>query len=285
MQTSRSSFFPKCKCHDILAAGETTLKRIRFGTIHADFITFDETLDAIEQLVSSGHGGTVLTPNVDHVVQAEHSNELRSAYERAALSLVDGMPLVWMSTLLGHPLPEKISGSDLVRPLMSRAASSGMSVYFLGSAPGVGDEAGKILRKEMPTLQIVGIDSPPLGFDKNPALERETMEKVAAANPDLVLVALGCPKQELLMDRWFERMAPAVMLGIGASLDFISGRVKRSPQWMSRWGIEWVYRLSRDPKRMAKRYLIQDAAIIPIFLQMLRCPKHKRIFFREDTKA
>ena len=260
------------------------MKKIRLGTIHADFVTFNQSIDIIDRLISSRQGGFVVTPNVDHVVQAEHHEGLRTAYRHAALSLVDGTPLLWISRLLGSPLPEKISGSDLVRPLLERAAATGMRVYFLGSAPGVGDRAAQILRTEMPDLKIVGVDSPPMGFDKDPALEHAVLEKATAANPDLVMIALGCPKQELLMDRWHRRMAPAVMLGIGASLDFIAGHAKRSPKWMSRWGLEWAYRLSQDPKRMAERYLFRDAAILHIFCKMLRLPKSDRVYFEERTQ-
>ena len=257
------------------------MKKFRFGTIHADFLTQKEALDIIESLATAGKGGMVVTPNVDHVVQAESNPALRNVYEHAALSLVDGMPLKWMSALLGHPLPEKISGSDLVRPLLKRAAEKRLKVYFLGSAPGVGQKAADILRKEMPSLKIVGIESPPVGFERDETTERNIMDKVIAAKPDFVLVALGCPKQELLMARWYKQLSPAVLLGIGASLDFIAGRIQRSPAWMSRMGAEWLYRLAKDPKRLVKRYLVHDIAIVPIFLKMCRTAKADRVFFKD----
>lgn len=245
-------------------------KKIRLGKIHADCLTFNEALNAIELLIEAGEGGFVVTPNVDHVVLAEHDERLRDAYADAALSLADGMPLIWMSRILGSPLPEKISGSDLVVPLIRRAATLKKSVYFLGSAPGVGEEAGRRLRQDIESLNIVGIDSPPFGFDQDETEEQRTMQKVVDAKPDVVLFALGCPKQELLMHKWHKKLAPSILLGIGASLDFLAGHVKRSPKWMSKMGLEWVYRLSQDPQRLAKRYLGRDLAILPIFLRMLR---------------
>lgn len=254
------------------------MKKVRLGSIHADCLTFDGALSKVEELVQAGRGGYVVTPNVDHVCLAEHDPELRAAYEHAALSLVDGMPLLWLSRLLGHPLPEKISGSDLVFPLIERAARLGWRVYLLGAAPGVAHKAAEELCARYSGLNIVGTDSPPIGFEKEEAEKEATQKKLREAAPQVVLVALGCPKQELLMYRWRFDYAPAVAFGIGASLDFIAGKVKRSPSWMSRAGLEWVYRLSQDPRRLTHRYLVRDREILTIGLRMLRMPKHDRAY-------
>ena len=254
------------------------MKKIRFGTIHADYVTMSESLDMIESLAKSGQGGFVVTPNIDHVVLAQKDFNLRVAYADASLSLVDGMPLKWISTIVGEPLPEKISGSDLIRPMMRRAGEAGLRVYLLGAAPGIAQKAGDILKAEIPGLNIVGVDSPPLGFDRDPELEQYTLNRMMETNPNLVLMALGCPKQELLMHRWFLREVPAVFLGIGASLDFIAGNVKRCPPVMSEMGLEWVYRITQDPKRLLYRYLVRDSAMLPIFLKMLKTPRKELIF-------
>jgi N-acetylglucosaminyldiphosphoundecaprenol N-acetyl-beta-D-mannosaminyltransferase len=254
------------------------LKKFRFGKIHADYITFEGALDAIEKLISAGRGGFVVTPNVDHVVLAENNTGLQDAYRRASLSLIDGMPLIWISRLLGHPFLEKISGSDLVWPMLQRAISKKMRVYFLGGLPGIGEKAVQVIQKELRGLNVVGIDSPPFGFEKDPVIEQQIMEKVMSAKPHLVFVALGCPKQELLMNRWHRCLAPAVLLGIGAGLDFIAGHVQRAPSWMSNFGLEWLYRLSQDPKRLVRRYLVRDGVIFLVFLRMCRTPKTERIF-------
>jgi len=211
---------------------------------------------------------------------SEASAEIRAAYADASLSLADGMPLIWASRIAGDALPEKVSGSDLVRPLLMGAARRGLGVYLLGAAPGVAQKAAGLLVEEIPGLRIVGFDSPPLGFEKDPELERRALDKMRYASPDLALVALGCPKQELLMHRWSSQDRTPVMLGIGASLDFIAGKVKRSPPWMSRIGLEWVYRIIQDPKRLARRYLIQDSAIVGIILRTLRLPKNQRVFYK-----
>lgn len=257
------------------------MRKIRLGKIHADYLTMAQAIDAIIELAEQKKGGFIVTPNVDHVVMAEKNEELREAYADASLSLVDGMPLVWASKLAGFPLPEKISGSDIVRPLLRRAAEKGLGVYLLGAAPEVGVAAASRLVEELPELKIVGVDSPPLGFEKDPALERESLAKIASAGPDIVLLALGCPKQEILMHRWRRAGMAPVMLGVGATLDFIAGKVKRAPPWISSMGFEWLYRISQDPRRLAKRYLVQDVKFFGIFLDMMRSEKTSRVYCAE----
>ncbi|MDH3200447.1 MAG: WecB/TagA/CpsF family glycosyltransferase [Myxococcales bacterium] len=259
------------------------MKRVRLGRIYGHALTFSEALEKVAEIIARGRGGYVVTPNVDHVVQAEHSEELRAAYEGASLSLVDGQPLIWLSRLMGEPFPEKISGSDLVPPLMEMAAKNGWRVLFLGAAEGVGAKAAQVLRKREPSLQIVATLSPPFGFDAEPEERDRVLQLVREAKPDLVVMALGCPKQELLMHRWKNDIAPAVAIGSGATLDFIAGNVSRSPVWMSDAGLEWLYRLAREPRRLAYRYLVRDPKILKVAWQMLRLPPEARVL--EETQT
>jgi len=253
-------------------------RRVRLGEIYADLVTFGEALDAIEELVWAGAGGFVVTPNVDHVVMAERNVELRAAYGAASLSLVDGMPLLWVTRLLGVPLPEKISGADLIRPVLRRAAARGMRVYLLGGAPGIALRAARVLTGEIPELRIVGVDAPTIALGGDGREAAEALSRMLALRPDLVLLALGAPKQELLMHRWFGAGITPVMLGIGAGLDFIAGKVARAPRWISEAGLEWLFRLCQEPRRLADRYLIRDSAILPIFYRMWCVPKESRSF-------
>lgn len=252
------------------------LKRIRLGQIYAHQVTFSEALSCIGDLIEQGRGGFVVTPNVDHVVQAEESEALRAAYQSASLSLVDGKPLVWLSHWMGEALPEKISGSDLVEPLIREASKEGWRVFLLGAAPGVGAKAAEVLQRDNPGLQLAGVHSPPFGFDEDEAECQKVLSMIAEAKADLVLVALGCPKQELWMHRYKDALAPAVVLGIGATLDFIAGNVQRAPKWMSNAGLEWAYRLAREPRRLAHRYLVRDPQIVKVAWRMLRLPKDAR---------
>ena len=166
--------------------------------IAIDALTFDEAIDAIEGLVVAGKGGMVFTPNVDHIMLAEEDSLLRAAYERADLSLVDGTPVMWAAHLLGSPLPEKISGSDLIRPLAARAAARGWRVYLLGGRPGVATQAKEILEREYPGLKVVGTSSPMIDLSRDVSEQQDVVDAIRRARPDLLFLALGAPKQEIL---------------------------------------------------------------------------------------
>lgn len=248
------------------------MKRVPLGTIYAHSVTSDQALDVIEELVTTARGGYVVTPNVDHVVQAEHDDSLRAAYEAASLSLVDGQPLMWLSKMMGEPLPEKISGSDFVPRVVARAAERRWRLFFLGAAPNVGAKAADTLRDAYPSLHI-DVHSPTFGFDQDSAERREVLNMVRQAKPDVLVLALGCPKQERLMHRWKSELGSTVAIGAGATLDFIAGNVSRSPAWMSNAGLEWLYRLAREPRRLGHRYLVRDPEILRIAWRTLRAAR------------
>ncbi len=240
-----------------------------YGNVWVDALTFEGALDAFEALVLRRRGGRVFTPNIDHVVIAEHDARFAAAYAHADLSFADGMPLVALSRLRSVRLPEKVSGSDFTLPLMARAAARGWRVYLLGGMPGVADTAAERLRERYPSIEIVGRD--PARIDLAASAEERTAEvaRIAATRPDIVMVALGAPKQEVWIDEVADRLAPAVLIGVGASLDFLAGTAVRAPAWMSRAGLEWLHRLSHDPKRLLHRYLVRDAEFPAILARQL----------------
>ncbi|GEJ58059.1 WecB/TagA/CpsF family glycosyltransferase [Anaeromyxobacter diazotrophicus] len=244
--------------------------RFVLGAVPVDRVTAAEALDRIGALVEAGRGGAVFTPNVDHVVLASRVPDLARAYAAADLSLADGVPVVWASRLLGAPVPEKVSGSDLLLPLVERAAARGWRTYLLGGAPGVADEAAARLRARFPALVVAGADAPRLTVDGAGDESAAALARLAAARPQLVLVALGAPKQELWIHRHRAALAPAVAVGVGAALDFAAGRVRRAPRWVSRAGLEWLWRLAREPRRLWRRYLMQDPAFAAILWRALR---------------
>lgn len=245
---------------------------IRIGTLPVDPVTRDGALAAIGELVRKRAGGYVVTPNVDHVVLAEHDRRLRNAYEAASLSLADGMPLLWASRLLGRRLPEKVSGSDLVAPLLALAAREGWSVYLLGGGPGVAAGAARRMQARLPGLRVCGVDAVPITLEEDDLGTAAALYRIARAAPDLVLLGLGCPKQEIWMHRHQRALAPAVALGVGASFDFLAGRVRRAPAWMSRVGLEWAWRLGREPRRLWRRYLVRDPEFLAILARSTRAP-------------
>jgi N-acetylglucosaminyldiphosphoundecaprenol N-acetyl-beta-D-mannosaminyltransferase len=268
-----------------LPTNETVARRrVRFGHIWVDALTFAQAIDEIERLVQAGRGGAVFTPNVDHVVQVEKNLAFREAYRSVSLSLVDGQPLIWASRLLGAPLPEKISGSDLIPPLMRRAAARGFRVYLLGGPPGVGAQAAEKIREQF-EVNIVGIDAPHVAPDGRAVEEAGVLERITAARPHLVLVAFGAPKQELFIDGVTARIRPAVAIGIGAGLDFVAGRVRRAPRWVSQSGFEWLFRLAQEPRRLARRYLIDDPKFAAILYRTMRLPESERVELRSGRSA
>jgi N-acetylglucosaminyldiphosphoundecaprenol N-acetyl-beta-D-mannosaminyltransferase len=238
-------------------------RRITLGHLPIDAVTCRDALDVVEQLVN-GNGGTVFTPNVDHIVLAEDNERFRDTYSRVSLSIADGMPLIWASRLLREPLPEKISGSDFVPVLLERAAKRGWRVYLLGGAPGVGVLARDKLLAQHPNLQIVGVDAPRFDADDPPETRVPVLDRVRTTRPHIVLVAFGAPKQELWIDFAREALRPAVLMGVGATLDFIAGTMPRAPRWMSASGLEWLFRLVREPRRLWKRYLVRDPRFLVI---------------------
>ena len=244
--------------------------RVRVGGVPIDRLTMGQAVDAIEGLVRDGRGGSVFTPNVDHIVQCQTDARLRAAYDAVSISLADGMPVVWASRLLRRELPEKVSGSDLVGPLVRRAAERRWRVLLLGGGEGIAQRAAARMCADNPGLHVVGALSPRVDLGESAERRQRLLDAVRSATPDLVLVALGAPKQEIWIHESTAALAPAVLLGIGATLDFMAGAVARAPAWMSRSGFEWLYRLAREPRRLWSRYLIRDPKFLGVLLNELR---------------
>ncbi len=188
---------------------------------------------------------------------------LRAAYADAAMVLADGMPLVWTSRLLGHPLPERVTGSDLVPALFTAVPSDrSLRVYLLGAAAGVAERAAANIARRWPAVEVVGTYSPPLGFEHDTVENAAILDRIAAARPDVLVVGLGAPKQELWVHEHRDRIAAPVALCVGATIDFLAGQVARAPAWMQTSGLEWLHRLASQPRRLARRYA-RDAWIFP----------------------
>jgi N-acetylglucosaminyldiphosphoundecaprenol N-acetyl-beta-D-mannosaminyltransferase len=178
------------------------------------------------------------------------------------------MPIVWASRLLGRPLPARVAGSDLLPELCHAAAVRGYTVFLLGGAAGVPERAAARLRARFPRLRIAGHHAPPEGFAPDEgAAAAAAVAAVNAAKPALLFVGLGAPKQELWVHRHWSRLDATVAVCCGAAIDYAAGAQVRAPVWMQRAGAEWVWRLAREPGRLWRRYLVQDAAFVGIFLK------------------
>lgn len=228
----------------------------RFALGHAliDRHDFEGAVQEVVRLSVRPSPSFVVTPNADQVVNLEDDAALRAAYSRADLVVPDGMPVVWASRLLGTPLKERVTGSDLMPRLCGIAAQRRLKVFLLGGMPGVADRAAANLIKAFPGLRVTGTLCPPLGFEHDPDQNTEIVHAIRQSDADLVFVCLGSPKQEVWIDKHLSRFDKGVFLGVGAAIDFCAGTVQRAPQWMRRTGLEWLYRLSQEPRRLIGRY-------------------------------
>lgn len=246
------------------------MSRMQFMNTEIDNLTMEETLDRIDELIRENKNAYVVTPNADHIIQLERGGELVEAYQHADLIITDGKPLIWISKWYGTPIKEKISGSDLFPRLCELAAKMGYTMYFLGAAEGVAAKAAENLERRFPGLKVVGTYSPPIGFEKDEAEMEKIRNQITKAAPHILIVGLGCPKQELFILHNRDKLNVPLSLGLGASLDFEAGNIKRAPAWMADHGLEWLYRITQDPKRLAKRYLVDDMKIFRMAIKYRR---------------
>lgn len=240
------------------------MSRMNFLNIEVDNLTMNEAIDRAEELIIKKKPSYVVTPNVDHIVKLEDDKEFQDVYKNADLILTDGMPLIWISKIKGKPIKEKISGSDFFPKLCERAAQKGYSIFLLGAAEGVAAKAAKNLNKKYEGLNIVGTYSPSYGFEKKDDEIKEIIEMINEIKPDILAVGLGAPKQEKFLYKYRYELNVPISLAIGASIDFEAGNINRAPKWMQNCGLEWFYRLCKEPKRMFKRYIIDDLKILRI---------------------
>jgi N-acetylglucosaminyldiphosphoundecaprenol N-acetyl-beta-D-mannosaminyltransferase len=219
-------------------------------------VTLDQAVDRIEELITKEGTHQVATANLDFWLKSNGDSHLHRIIAGCDLVVADGMPLVWASNLLGEPLPERVTGVDIVPRLMALSATKGYKIFLLGGGEGVGERVRTMFEAREPNVQICGVFSPPVA-ELNEMDHSEIVDRVRAAKPDILLVGFGNPKQEKWIWMHKKRMGVPVSIGIGGSMDILVGDVKRAPRWMQRCGLEWLMRLLQEPRRLAPRY-VQD---------------------------
>ena len=242
------------------------MRRFLFG-IQIDAFRMQEAVQRLRKWISQDRPDTgcryVVTPNVDHTVLLAENESFREAYEDAHMILADGHPIVWASRLLGRPLPERVPGSELVPKLFDSFSRSGkLKVFLLGAAEGVAAKASQRINEEWSNVETVGVYSPPLGFENDPEESNYILGRIALTRPDVVVVGLGAPKQELWVHQYSDQIQAKVAFCVGATIDFLAGEKQRAPVWMQRSGVEWLHRMLSEPNRLVKRYA-RDAVIFP----------------------
>ena len=223
-----------------------------------------ETITEIEKMIASDKKSYVVAINVDVVMKIENDPYLKKIVDNADMVLVDGKPLVWISKMHGKPLKAKISGSDLVPHLCKKAAQKKYSIFIIGGKDGIANQAKKRLEETFPDIQIVGTYAPPMGFERDEVELNKINSIISEKKPDLLFACFGCPKQEKWIYENISKYDAKVSVCAGATVDFLAGNIKRAPRWMSEYGLEWFYRFLQEPKRLFRRYFVDDVKIIKL---------------------
>jgi N-acetylglucosaminyldiphosphoundecaprenol N-acetyl-beta-D-mannosaminyltransferase len=216
-------------------------------------LDFQGALDRIDDRIRAGQPGFFITANLNYAMLSDRDPRLADVNRAADFICADGMPMVWHSRLLRRPLPERVTGADLVEAICRQGAPRGYRVFFLGGAPGIAQAAAESLAGRYPGLQIAGIESPHMG-SLSDGQRQELIGRIRQSRADVLFVALGQPKGELWLAAHYRELGVPVSVQIGASLDFAAGKVKRAPCWAGRFGLEWLVRLLHEPRRLGPRY-------------------------------
>jgi len=224
-------------------------------------ISMTEAIDEIQRLIESRRKSYVVAINVDVIIKIENSDYLKRITDEADLTIVDGKPLIWISHWHKQPIKSKISGSDLVPELCKKAAEAGYKIFIVGGREGIGEKARINMEKQYPGIQVVGTYAPPYGFENREDELKKLNQIISDSAPDILIVCFGCPKQEMWVYENYQNYNATISICAGGTVDFLAGNVRRAPAWMSEHGLEWFYRFIQEPRRMFKRYFIEDMQI------------------------
>lgn len=237
--------------------------RVCVDDVSFDKVTMDEAVRRIRRMAKKrDRARYVCTGNLDHLVLAERDHEFRAAYRRADLVVADGAPVVWLSRIAsraaGGSLPERVAGSDLFWELARASAETNLRLFFLGGRPGAAAKAAEVVERRHPGARIAGTYCPPIeAFDA--AEEQAKIRRIVRqAAPDVLLVALGAPKQAKWIAANKDALGVPVSIGVGGSFEMAAGVCRRAPAWVQRSGLEWLYRFAQEPRRLFQRYVVDD---------------------------
>lgn len=235
--------------------------------VRIDRIDLNDTVKYCDQVIRTRVPHQIVVVNAAKLVKARTDKLLRRIINQADLVGADGMPLVWISRLLGNPIPGRVNGTDLMEKLAAHAASKGHSIYFLGAKPEVVKEVVARFRRQYPNLRVAGYRD---GYF-TPEEETQVVEDIRKSGADIIFLAFGSPKKEKFVRRHLYNMNVPVVHGVGGSFDVVAGVTKRAPLWMQNWGLEWFYRFLQEPSRMWQRYLVTNTGfVLLVGVELLR---------------
>lgn len=241
--------------------------RIPFMGIYIDNMDANEIFDHVVECVEKKTPVHIVGVNVDQIVTVNKNATSMKIFHNAELVFVDGKPIQWMCSLLGRKVKARITGPDLMEYICKKGAAMGLNIYLLGAGPGVAMRCGEILEQKYPGIHAVGYYSPPFGFQNDQEEMKKINNMLKESGADLLFVGMGSPKQDIFIYENMAQYCIPVSFSMGAALDFIAGNVKRAPRWMVHCGFEWLHRISQNPKRLWRRYLVTDMVIIPMFIK------------------
>ena len=243
-------------------------RRARLLNGEFDPLTLPQAVDAVFESVRAGRRGWLCTVNVAYLMMMRADARLQGFVQRAALVVADGQPLIWCSRWLGRRLPERVPGIDMVMPICERAASEGRRIYLLGATQEVAATAARRLSERFPALRLDYADG---YFGRDEA--RLRAERICASGAEILFVAMGVPRQENFIEEQWERLGVKMAIGIGGSLDVLAGLRLRAPAWVQRAGMEWLFRLAQEPRRLFARYLVTNCRFAWLLLLALLVPQ------------
>jgi N-acetylglucosaminyldiphosphoundecaprenol N-acetyl-beta-D-mannosaminyltransferase len=242
--------------------------RVNICDVGIDSYSFQQVIDLItDHALHSQVPEYVVTPNAHHLLLLQQDQYFREIYQNAFLSVPDGVPLLWAAKFLGTPLNDRVNGTDLFEQLCAIAAQKQLRVFFLGGRPGAAEKVATVLQARYPNLKIVGTYCPPYGFERDAAELNRINTEVIAAAPHILFVGLGAPKQEKWIYEHYQSLGVPISIGIGVSFEFVADMVKRAPILMQKLGLEWLFRLVVEPKRLWKRYIIGNPAFVGLVIK------------------
>lgn len=242
--------------------------------VGVDPLTMDELLVLVDECIASREQLLLGVVNAAKVVNARRDPKLRRSLEQASLVLADGVPIIWLSKLMGTALPERIAGIDLMYKLLRRSCEMRYGVYFLGAKPDVVGRVVKVVRSNYPGLRVAGFRDG--YFDKTDG--KEVAEGIKKSGADILFIGISSPKKEKFLEKWRDYMSVPICHGVGGSFDILAGVTKRAPVWMQKCGLEWFYRFVQEPRRMWKRYLVTNTIFIKLGCEAIIRARLKAVF-------